>query len=176
QFQGSKQNPLELSPLVEHRVSKIQRRLACQPIHLKIVDGKQLRLNDPLKKGAISEIHGTIRGCRAAKQRSVRFDQSKVEVIRRQESQVGKMSFAERSVRRQNQEGRLRECGEQLAAVLDEVLLIGHRQLRDGSDPFSHAGLFNSTLFQIAVQHQSERGNNQQQHQQVQPRAKKRGE
>ena len=86
------------------------------------------------------------------------------------------MSFAERSVRRQNQEGKLGERGEQLAAVLDEVLLIGRRQLRDGSHPFPHAGLFNATLFQIAIQHQSERGNNQQKPQQVQPRAKKREE
>ena len=86
EFQGSKQNPLERSPLVEHRVAKNQRRLARHLIHLKIADGKQLRLNDPPKKGAISEIHGTIRDRRAAKQRAVRFDQTKVEVIRRQEA------------------------------------------------------------------------------------------
>src|ERR1041385_4470329 len=83
QLQRCEKNASELCVFIKYGITEVDRGLSGESSDLKVSDRKTFGLDDSLKIGAVGERSSDICGRRAAKHGSIKFNQSKREIVRR---------------------------------------------------------------------------------------------
>src|SRR6266404_1059884 len=122
-------------------------------------------MKHPLKITPVGKADGVTGSHSAAKNKTVSFNQAEIKIIRGKLSQVGEVLFGEGLICGQDQEWKLGQGRQQLAGIIDKILLIRSCELGNSNCSLPNAVLFQVSLLKAAVNEQAKGWQNDQQNQ-----------